>query len=86
MSLIYLQRADLEWVSYIDGCKMPELGLHHSVCDYCGALEKVLTDLMGRKVAKVVKKRVSRKLHGESQNEKAGPETRTLVLGSTAVI
>ncbi len=56
------------------------------MCDHCNALEKVLTDLMGQKVANVVKKRVSRKLHGETQNEKAGLKAQTLALGSTAVI
>ncbi len=56
------------------------------MCDHCDALERVLTDLMGQKVASVVKKRVSRELHGETQNEKAGLEAQTLALGSTCVI
>lgn len=65
---------------------MPELGRQYPMCDHCDALEKVLTDLMGPKVANAVRKRVSRKLHGETENEKAGLEVRTLALGSTAVI
>jgi hypothetical protein len=34
------------------------------VCDHCLAMEKVLTDLVGSKVARVIMKRVENKLHG----------------------
>jgi hypothetical protein len=34
------------------------------VCDRCIAMEKVLTDLVGSKVTRVIMKRVENELHG----------------------
>ena len=36
------------------------------VCDHCSAMEKVLTDLVGTKVSRVIMKRVATELHSQS--------------------
>lgn len=42
------------------------------VCDHCSAMEKVLTNLVGPKVSRVIMKRVENELHGEFDTPKAG--------------
>lgn len=37
------------------------------MCEHCDALDKVLIDLTGPKVAAVIMKRVRERLHGENQ-------------------
>jgi hypothetical protein len=64
--LIYLQ---VRWhikVSYIDKALLAALRRLQPVCDHCDALDEVLIDLTGPKVAAVIMKRVRAKLHGES--------------------
>ncbi len=39
------------------------------MCDHCDALRRVLTNLLGGKVADVIVKRVIEELHGEAKVE-----------------
>ncbi len=43
-----------------------------TVCEHCLAMEKVLTDLVGDKVSRVIMKRVVNQLHGQSGNPGIG--------------
>ncbi len=36
------------------------------MCDHCSAMTKVLTELVGNKVSRVIMKRVTNELHGQS--------------------
>lgn len=57
------------------------------MCDHCDALERVLMDLTGPKVADVIMRRVKEKLHGESEaeDEKGGLEPEIVSLESAGV-
>lgn len=63
------------------------------MCDHCDALRRVLTDLLGGKVADVIVKRVIGELHGEakvgegsSQLERAQVSVQSHNAGSRSVV
>jgi hypothetical protein len=57
------------------------------LCDHCDALERVLMDLTGPKVADVIMRRVKEKLHGKSEakDKREGLEPEIVSLESAGV-
>lgn len=53
---------------------LADIGRQQPVCEHCDALDEVLIELTGPKVAAVILKRVRERLHGQSQAKDAKGE------------
>ena len=72
VTLVFTEFADIEGRSFI--LRTPPglvLEKKYIVCEHCLAMEKVLTDLVGEKVSRVIMMRVTNQLHGQSGIELA---------------